>query len=341
MEEYFLNQPQSCIKLPEKGEKYFLKENLLGEIYTENEKALARFNLGVTPLLEELKALYNSTPIPSGNVRFGIEPTQRAYDEVLSSDTIYKTLQKYLTREQFESWLLTLDELLNRKVDKGETYTKDEFDSKLEEFRGQLDERIETLSIVEQNLNSVIERMETLIRTDAKITIQFINHTNTGTDIGVNISSQSVLKSVKVYINQLLVVNSDELCYSTQIPIHITENSTIKVITTNIFDIETVLEKDIVNDYFIPEDCIYIGGASNFQELFATETPKEFTNRYSILLNRDSNIILMIPVSQTFVRADMNGIEIPFNEPEIVNNFKVYTSKNTYGTGVYTIDINS
>ena len=339
-EQYYLNQSSECVKLPGK-DKYLVKDNLLSEFFTENEKALARSNLGITPLLEELRALYQSTPIPSGSVRFGTEPTRRAYNEVLSSDAIYQALQNYYTKEQFENWLLTLNDLLDQKVDKEQSYTKEEFNTLLENFTNQLDERIEALSAAEQNLTDAVERMETLVKTNSKISIQFISHSNAETNIRVNITSQSVLRQIKVYINRLLVFTSEDLCYSTQIPFTITEDSDIKVITTNIFDVETTLEEHIVNSYFVPEGHIYIGGAYSFDELFANNSPQEFTNRYTITLDRNSKLILMIPTSQVFVRVDMNGVEIPFNQPEVINNFKVYVSRNTYQSGTYTIDINS
>lgn len=341
MEQYYLNQPNECIKLPEKDEKYFVKNNLLGEIFTENDKALARFNLGITPLLEELKALYQSTPISTGSVRFGIEPTRGAYDEVLSSGIIYSVLQNYYTKEQFENWLLTLDDLLERKADKEQSYTKDEVETIINELNQQIDEKVERIAELEENLSNAVNKMEIFIKKDSKINIQFVNHSDSGTGLKVNITSESVLNSIKIYVNSGLIVSSEELCYTTQIPITITGDSHIKVVTTNVFGKETIFEEDVANDYFVPEDSIYIGGASNYQALFETDSPKEFTNRYLIELSNNSNIILLIPLTQTFSRADMNGIEIPFNEPEIINNFKVYTSLNTYQAGIYTIDINS
>ena len=333
MEQYFLNQPSECVKLPG-NEKYLLKENFLSEFFTENDKALACSNLGIASKLEELKALYNSTPIPSGSVRFGMQPTRGSYNEVLSSDVIYRALQEYLTKEQFENWLLTSDNLLSKKADVTEVYTKEEVDSLLEELRQQIHTRID---LIEENFNESIQRMST----SAKISIQFISLTNQGTNIKVNVTSKSVLNQIKVYVNDSLVTTFEEICYSTQIPIQITKNSHIKVVTTNIFGIETVFEQDVVNNYFVPEDSLYIGGASNYQELFMEDSPKEITNRYVIQLNTTSKIVLLIPLTQVFTRADMSGIEIPFNEPEIVNNFKVYTSRSYYRAGTYTIDINS
>lgn len=111
MEEYYLNQPRNheCIKLPGKDAKYLLKENLLSEFFAEEDKAEARSNLGITPLLEELKALIKVRPVEQGSVQFGLEPTdgtidQNAYNEILSSAVIYKALQKYYEKEELDQW---------------------------------------------------------------------------------------------------------------------------------------------------------------------------------------------------------------------------------------------
>jgi hypothetical protein len=45
-----------------------------------------------------------------------------------------------------------------------------------------------------------------------------------------------------------------------------------------------------------------------------------------------------------FVRADMNGVEIQFNETEVTvggKKYVVFTSKSTIERGTYNIDINS
>ena len=118
--EFYLNQPinHECFKLPGRDKKYLLKENFLSEFFSEDEKAEARFNLGITPLLNELKALITSRPVDdSGNVRFGLEPTngeehEEAYSEVLSSAVIYNTLLKYYTKEEIDGWIQNIEERL-------------------------------------------------------------------------------------------------------------------------------------------------------------------------------------------------------------------------------------
>ena len=120
-QEFYLNQPTNneCIKLPGRDRVYLLKSNYLSEFFTEDEKAEARFNLGITPLLNELKALvYQNLTDEAGNLKFGEEPTNgqenpEAYTEVLSSAVIYNTLLKYYTKEQLDGWMQNLEERMN------------------------------------------------------------------------------------------------------------------------------------------------------------------------------------------------------------------------------------
>ena len=119
--EFYLNQPTNheCFKLPGRDKKYLLKENFLREFFSEDEKAEARFNLGITPLLNELKALiYTKLVDEAGNLKFGQEPTngeenEEAYSEVLSSAVIYNTLLKYYTKEEIDGWIQNIEERIS------------------------------------------------------------------------------------------------------------------------------------------------------------------------------------------------------------------------------------
>lgn len=117
-QEFYLNQPTNheCFKLPGQDKNYLLKGNFLSEFFGEDEKAEARFNLGITPLLNELRALvYAKLVDEAGNLKFGQEPTngeenEEAYSEVLSSAVIYNTLLKYYTKEEIDGWIQNIDE---------------------------------------------------------------------------------------------------------------------------------------------------------------------------------------------------------------------------------------
>lgn len=124
-QEFYLNQPKGsheCFKLPNRTE-YLLKNNYLNEFFSDDEKAEARSNLGITPLLEELKALISAKLVDeAGNLRFGLQPTngeedENAYSEVLSSAVIYNTLLKYYTKQEIDEWRERVFERINNLKD--------------------------------------------------------------------------------------------------------------------------------------------------------------------------------------------------------------------------------
>lgn len=106
-QEFYLNQSlnHECFKLPERDKNYLLKNNYLNEYFTDEEKAQVRSNLGITPLLDELKRLILAKVFDEqGNVTFDLEPHEDEFSKVLSSATIYQILLKYYTKEELDQW---------------------------------------------------------------------------------------------------------------------------------------------------------------------------------------------------------------------------------------------
>lgn len=116
-EEFYLNQPRNheCIKLPGKDEKYLLKKNFLNEFFTDEDKAEARSNLGITPLLEELKQFILAKVFDEqGNITFDLEPHEDAFNKVISSAVIYNLLLKYYTKDELDQWREGLIDEINQ-----------------------------------------------------------------------------------------------------------------------------------------------------------------------------------------------------------------------------------
>lgn len=131
-QEFYLNQSlnHECFKLPERDKNYLLKNNYLNEYFTDKEKAQVRSNLGITPLLDELKRLILAKVFDEqGNVTFDLEPHEDEFSKVLSSATIYQILLKYYTKEELDQWREELiDEFNQLKKD-----SKVIIDNKLDE----------------------------------------------------------------------------------------------------------------------------------------------------------------------------------------------------------------
>jgi hypothetical protein len=74
-----------------------------------------------------------------------------------------------------------------------------------------------------------------------------------------------------------------------------------------------------------------------------TETMRD---AHDVVFNNNDHLIIVMGKSMipNFIRADINGFEIQFEEPVEVtvdnNEYAVLVSKNTYKAGTYNVDIN-
>lgn len=111
-QEFYLSPDRShgCIKIPKKDAKYLLIDNLLSEFYTDKQKEEARSNLGITPLLEQLKSLIDQKVVVSGGIPFDQVPTENSTN-ILTSGSIYNALLNYYNQQQIDDkidWLRNL-----------------------------------------------------------------------------------------------------------------------------------------------------------------------------------------------------------------------------------------
>lgn len=122
-EEFYLNQlgQHSCVKLPSKDKNYLKLNNYLSEFGTEIEKAEARSNLGITPLLEQLKALIDAKVIQVNAAAWDLEPVEGNTENVLSSDALYNTLLKYCKKDDVQEWY-------NRFIEESKVHIDEELD---------------------------------------------------------------------------------------------------------------------------------------------------------------------------------------------------------------------
>lgn len=114
--EYYLNNQRSNCCIPKEESKCLVKQKYLSEFSTDEEKAVARFNLGVTEKLDELKNLLDTKVISRGDVAWDLTPTPGHSNYVLSSDALYKEFLKYALKEDVENDMQELWQNLSTKV---------------------------------------------------------------------------------------------------------------------------------------------------------------------------------------------------------------------------------
>lgn len=97
-------------------------------------------------------------------------------------------------------------------------------------------------------------------------------------------------------------------------------------------------------------DEFYVGAGTDYTRVMDREHAKQIADgmkaNYDISFNKGDRLIIVMEASlrNEFVRADMNGVEIQFNEIEVTldgKQYAVFISKNTFQKGTYNIDINS
>ena len=93
----------------------------------------------------------------------------------------------------------------------------------------------------------------------------------------------------------------------------------------------------------------FLGGGSTYEDVMDVEHVIPLTHHmrgaHDIEVADGEHIIIVLgdSLASGFIRADINGVEIAFNESSVVVGeklYKVFTSENTYQEGTYNIDIN-
>lgn len=108
-------------------------------------------------------------------------------------------------------------------------------------------------------------------------------------------------------------------------------------------------KKYTVSQHIGHNDSFWIGAGNTYDDIFDlqhTVKLNNFKGNYNINFAQRNKLFIIIPskYSNVFIRADLNGFEIPMNRETVtINNesYIVYTSVNSYNSGIYNIDINS
>lgn len=150
-------------------------------------------------------------------------------------------------------------------------------------------------------------------------------------------------EKIQFYVNNILITEAedvDSLEYTTTV----NETSEIKCVA-KILGIEYT-ETRVLTHY----SSFFLGASTSYTNIMNVAHVISINNgmkgNYNVPVNDGDHIYVVLGKSlrSGFARADMNGVEIPFDESLVTVNGKqymVFTSRNTYQRGTYNIDINS
>lgn len=156
------------------------------------------------------------------------------------------------------------------------------------------------------------------------------------------VNTKGIFEYLAFYVNGTLIEETENIDYFEK-DIQIEETSVIKCVA-KIMGIEYETQ-DIVTHY----NSFWLGAGTTYSDVMKMENLIPINNgmrgAYDINCQDNDNIIIVLgeKLRSGFIRADMNGFEIPFEETSITvegKNYKVLTSVNRYNAGIYNIDIN-
>lgn len=166
-----------------------------------------------------------------------------------------------------------------------------------------------------------------------------------GCDVHIKaISTQGIMEHVAFYVDDVKIENGEsEFVYQFEADTHIDKTSVIRCEAT-IFGIDYSVDK-VLTHY----TSFWLGAGASYTDIMDTShtIPIEQTIRgaFNVECGEGEHIIVIVgdTLKKGFVRADLNGFEIPFSVQKITKNGNIYwvfTSENVYHKGTYNIDIN-
>ena len=365
--EYYLStgKDPSCPQIPGRYSDYLDKKKHLSEFTSEIDKDKARENLGINEIINFLNQKIDAKVIKYGGINWDRYPTQGHCQSVLSSDALYKTLCRYIPRSEVDAlmqqfWVrikTDLNEILNPLIEKVNSYS-DMVESFLQsEGNGTavVDKFGEgtQIGINQKVLTKAISRIwekleditgECMQGISMSVTPKyFIGEDGSTVHIRAEVKHPGdVFNRISFYINGDLLVEDTNVStfeYDTEI----TETSEIKCIA--IIDGLEYTKQQIITHY----NSFWLGCGQTYEDVMNMDNLIPMTRglrgSYDVHCEEDDHIIIILGegLRHGFWRADMNSVEIPFNEELITvddNNYIVLTSQNTYAAGNYNIDIN-
>ncbi len=155
-----------------------------------------------------------------------------------------------------------------------------------------------------------------------------------------NPTSIGKFEKVDFYFNNEHVAGDEEVS-SFEGDITINETGTLTCVA-QILGREYTLSK-VITHYA----SYWIGAGDTYQDVMINDNLIPLTEglkaNYDITVPNGKYIFVVLGegIQESFIRADINGVEIPFLPVTVVNGYKIYKSSNPYQEGEYNIDINS
>lgn len=167
-----------------------------------------------------------------------------------------------------------------------------------------------------------------------------------GCDVHVQVNSGTIagmFEVLQLYLNDEMVLEEFDVNEFDQ-TIHISDTTTLTC-RIKMFGL-WYEESDTITKY----NYFWLGAGNTYQDVMipSKQIPinKIFKGNYNVPFNNGDRLIIVVnnQITDSFKRADMNGLEIPFTESVVTVNgtqYRVFTSTNTYNSGIFNIDINS
>ena len=165
-----------------------------------------------------------------------------------------------------------------------------------------------------------------------------------GADVNIEaISTSGVFEHIAFYVDDELLAES-EYVYRFQANTHIDNDAVIRCDAT-IMGIDYTTEKTVrrYNSFWLGAGTTY-EDVMNLEHIIPVES-ETLRGAYDVTCDEGNRffIILGSAFKESYIRADLNGFEIPFTMTKITkdgNDYWVYASENQYHAGTYNIDIN-
>ena len=156
------------------------------------------------------------------------------------------------------------------------------------------------------------------------------------------VDTNGIFEKIEFYINGELVSESENTDY-VEFDTEISETSVV-MCKAKILGVEYT-EQKVITHY----SSFFLGGGTSFHDIMDVEhvipIRKYMRGAYDVACAEGDHIIIVVgeTLADSFIRADINGVEIPFNKYGTMVDgklYKVFVSESTYSAGIYNVDIN-